>query len=146
MKETGSASASEDWVKIAMADDSLVVDVLLRIRKAEQHLHQLPKLPKRSSMSPALKLEWSGRQRRSKTTTRLHEKEKNKDEKTRASPTTPLSWSGATSLSGGFDGLDESTSKPPVRSKVCVAIIVTSCESWFCFLCPSYFSVDDMSF
>lgn len=137
MKETGIDSASEDWFKMALADDSLVVDVLLGIRKTEQYKHQPPKPPKRNSHSPALKLEWSVRQRRSKSLTRSHEKEKNKDERIHASPTTPLSWSGATSISGGIDGFEESTSKPPARSKVCVAIVRTFCFCWFFVFSPS---------
>ncbi|VVA95877.1 unnamed protein product [Arabis nemorensis] len=107
--------SGENWIRVAMSDDSLVADALLRLRHAEP-----PPPPNKSDMSP-LKLKWSVRQRRSK-----------KGDQTRASPTTPLSWSGATSLSGGattVEGLEESSAavKPSetFRSKVCPII------SWF---------------
>lgn len=102
-----------------MSDDSLVADALLRLRHAE------PPPPNKSDASP-LKLKWSVRQRRSK-----------KGDQTRASPTTPLSWSAATSLSlsGGattVEGLEESSAaaKPSetFRSKVCRII---SLVFWF---------------
>ncbi|TKY48030.1 hypothetical protein E2542_SST25444 [Spatholobus suberectus] len=102
----------DEWVKVAMADDSLVVDLLLR-------LHGPPP-------PPCLHLHWTVRQRRSKSvprhaaTTAAH----NKADSTRASPTTPLSWSGATSASGGaLDGYEESScpTKPPQTSRSKVA-------------------------
>ncbi|XP_057724951.1 uncharacterized protein LOC130940736 [Arachis stenosperma] len=88
----------DNWVKIAMADDSLVVDLLLRLHQAQ---HPPP--------PPSLNLQWSVRQRRSKCVPRH-----NKAETTRASPTTPLSWSATTSASGGGATLDsyEESSRP----------------------------------
>ncbi|XP_020204389.1 uncharacterized protein LOC109789769 [Cajanus cajan] len=65
----------DEWVKVAMADDSLVVELLLR-------LHRPPPPP------PSLLLRWTVRQRRSRHNNK-------KAESTRASPTTPLSWSAA---------------------------------------------------
>lgn len=101
--------SGENWIKGAMSDDSLVADALLRLRHSEP--------PKKSDASP-LKLKWSVRQRRSK-----------KGDQTRASPTTPLSWSGATSLSGGatiVEGIEESSAavkhSEAFRSKVCLII------------------------
>ncbi|KAF3538908.1 hypothetical protein F2Q69_00021153 [Brassica cretica] len=98
----------KNWTQVAMSDDSLVADALLLLRHSEPTL-----LPKKVEASP-IKLKWSVRQRRSK-----------KGDQTRASPTTPLSLSGATSLSGGsttVEGLGESsaTVKPSetFRSKV----------------------------
>ncbi|XP_027342192.1 uncharacterized protein LOC113854994 isoform X2 [Abrus precatorius] len=92
----------DDWVKVAMADDSLVVHLLLR-------LHRPPP-------PPSLHLHWTVRQRRSAP--------RNKPDSTRASPTTPLSWSGATSASGGaVDGYEESSlpTKLPQTSRSKVA-------------------------
>ena len=93
-----------------MSDDSLVADALLLLRHSE------PTPPPKKAEASPIKLKWSVRQRRSK-----------KGDQTRASPTTPLSLSGATSLSGGsttVEGLGESsaTVKPSetFRSKVCL--------------------------
>ncbi|KAJ1396753.1 hypothetical protein SESBI_32357 [Sesbania bispinosa] len=82
----------DDWVKLAMADDSIVADTLLHIRHRPPRPH-------------SLHLHWTVRQRRS----RPH---KNKPDSTRASPTTPLSWSGATSASGGAVDCYEESSIP----------------------------------
>ncbi|KAG5537463.1 hypothetical protein RHGRI_024781 [Rhododendron griersonianum] len=106
-----------DWVKLAMDDDSVVVDLLMCLH------HSTPSPPKREKNSKALlPLEWRVRQRRSKPIP--HPKAK-KPTPT-ASPTTPLSWSGATSVSCGGDGLEESSQSPPkrpesTRSKVIAA-------------------------
>ncbi|KAI4355795.1 hypothetical protein L6164_004535 [Bauhinia variegata] len=99
----------EDWVKVAMADDALVVRLLLRLSQPRP-----PPPPKKT-----LQLDWTVRQRRSRSAPRHLGAEK-KGEPTRASPTTPLSWSGATSASGcGGDGYEESSrpTKPLERSR-----------------------------
>ncbi|KAL6286031.1 hypothetical protein ACE6H2_010421 [Prunus campanulata] len=125
------AAATDDdgWVNLAMNDEAAVVDVLLLLRHAEP-----PRLSKTSRDLPSLR--WSVRQRRSKNVPRHHhasdlvvvegkDKKKGESSAARASPTTPLSWSGATSVSGGaLDGSEES-SRPPkptdaARSKVAV--------------------------
>ncbi|RYR50797.1 hypothetical protein Ahy_A07g037414 [Arachis hypogaea] len=115
----------DNWVKIAMADDSLVVDLLLRLHQARQ-----PPPP------PSLNLQWSVRQRRSKCVPRH-----NKAETTRASPTTPLSWSATTSASGGGATLDsyEESSRPTKhlhtsRSKVPRFISLSLSLSLFLFV------------
>lgn len=99
----------DNWVETAMADVNLVANFLLTM-----------KTPSSSSLSssppPPLNLHWTVRQRRSKSRTR-----KMKTDSTRASPTTPLSWSAATSASAA-DGNEESSglTKPvhTSRSKV----------------------------
>lgn len=109
----------EEWVKTAMSDDSVVVEMLLRLHQADPTPapHLAPR--KKGAAAPVLQLEWSVRQRRSR-----QKVPRKKGEATRASPTTPLSWSGATSVSGGAaDGGFEESSKPskPIdnsRSKV----------------------------
>ncbi|XP_052174487.1 uncharacterized protein LOC127789592 [Diospyros lotus] len=109
----------DDWVKAAMTEDSLVADLLMSLRHAplrppHKSSHSHPPLP-----PPALPLDWTVRQRRSRTT--LHASKKPAP---RSSPTTPLSWSGATSASGGAaDGFEESSRPAPspvdaARSKV----------------------------
>ncbi|XP_041018662.1 uncharacterized protein LOC121260730 [Juglans microcarpa x Juglans regia] len=96
--------SDEEWAKDAMTDDSLVAYVLLRLNQ-EQPPTQLP--PPRGP--PALHLDWTVRQRRSKSVPRTGDGKK-KAELARASPTTPLSWSGATSVSGGgLEGFEESS-------------------------------------
>ncbi|KDP37010.1 hypothetical protein JCGZ_06066 [Jatropha curcas] len=107
--------SEDDWVTVAMTDDTLVVQLLLKLHQAESP----PPLPNKIS-APALRLEWTVRQRRSKQLPRK------KADATRASPTTPLSWSGGTSVSGcAADGFEESSLlvKPidSARSKVAAA-------------------------
>ncbi|KAI3463444.1 hypothetical protein Pfo_020107 [Paulownia fortunei] len=85
--------AEEEWVKAAMTDDTMVVELLVQLHGAA------PPLP---PLKPAaLPLEWSVRQRRSRPVSVNNNPKKQAQ---RASPTTPLSWSGATSLSGGSGG------------------------------------------
>ncbi|PSS07546.1 Major facilitator superfamily domain-containing protein [Actinidia chinensis var. chinensis] len=109
--------SDEDWVRAAKEDESAVVELLMSLRR--------PAPPKRESCSPAMPLEWSVRQRRSKPT--LHAANKKEKPTPTASPTTPLSWSGATSVSGsGADSFEESSRPPPKlpeasRSKVTTA-------------------------
>ncbi|KAL8252250.1 hypothetical protein R6Q59_035943 [Mikania micrantha] len=84
-----------NWVKSAMNDTELVANVLLQLRQAfpSEHLNPPPKT-------------WTIRQRRSRPPPPAAGK---KSPVPRASPTTPLSWSGATSVSGGGD---EESSRP----------------------------------
>ncbi|XP_038896160.1 uncharacterized protein LOC120084450 isoform X2 [Benincasa hispida] len=92
---TDSTMSDEEWVDVALSDDSLVVDLLLRLNRPP---------------SPPLPLEWSVRQPRSKPILPRHASDsalKNSDSAARASPTTPLTWS-----SGGFvDASDAARSK-----------------------------------
>ncbi|XP_051136236.1 uncharacterized protein LOC127254927 [Andrographis paniculata] len=111
--------AGEDWVKAAMADDAMVVEVLVRLQKTP---------PRRvvgvrrtaAATAPTLPLRWSVRQRRSKSISVNNDSLKKPAH--RASPTTPLSWSGATSVSGGGGGGSEECSRfkfsSTARSKV----------------------------
>ena len=110
-----------DWTQEAMSDDSLVAEALICLHHAE------PPPPPVKNGGSDLKLKWNVRQRRSKAATPSIKK----GDHTRSSPTTPLSWSGATSLSGGggggsgapaVDGVEESSGgvklSEAVRSKV----------------------------
>ncbi|KAM0957054.1 hypothetical protein ACFX2I_025184 [Malus domestica] len=116
------------WVNLAMNDEAAVVDLLLRLK------HSAPPPPsKRSSIHSFPTLRWCVRQRRSRNVPRRHHADdvdaedrkstKGESSGARASPTTPLSWSGATSA-GGVDGSEESSKllKPTdaARSKVAV--------------------------
>ncbi|KAI3670456.1 hypothetical protein L1987_87791 [Smallanthus sonchifolius] len=80
----------DNWIKSAMDDTDLVVHVLFKLRHASP-----PPPPPKS---------WTIRQRRSRPSPPAAGK---KSPAARASPTTPLSWSGATSASGG--GVEESS-------------------------------------
>lgn len=115
--------SDEEWVKVATADDAMVAELLLMFKQVQPTAEaQPPVVPKK-----ALSVEWKVRQRRSKAVT-----VRSKNQAPRASPTTPLSWSGATSVSGGgggggsgggggFDGFPEEESSrlslPPNPSK-----------------------------
>ncbi|XAR67837.1 hypothetical protein NMG60_11002761 [Bertholletia excelsa] len=97
----------DDWVSAAMTDNSVVVELLLR-------LHHASPPPAKTETNPPFPLEWSVRQRRSKPMLLA-----NKKPTPRASPTTPLSWSGATSVSGSpiTDGFEESSRPPHTRKE-----------------------------
>ncbi|KAG7014171.1 hypothetical protein SDJN02_24345 [Cucurbita argyrosperma subsp. argyrosperma] len=113
--------SDEEWVNVALSDDSLVVDLLLRLNRP----------PPLNPLFPPLRLDWSVRQPRSKSILTRHASDsagKNSDAAARASPTTPLTWSsggggggcgGATSISGGFvDASDAARSKIGCKSEV----------------------------
>ncbi|KAJ0257102.1 Uncharacterized protein HA466_0080300 [Hirschfeldia incana] len=117
-----------DWTQEAMSDDSLVAEALICLHHAEP-----PPPPPVKSGGSDLKLKWNVRQRRSKAATAPLRK---KGDHTRSSPTTPLSWSGATSLSGGgggapaaVDGVEESSGvkvSEAVRSKISRTSVTTT--------------------
>ncbi|KAM7258405.1 hypothetical protein ACFE04_014146 [Oxalis oulophora] len=109
----------DDWMTQAESDNSVVAEILLRLRQPQP---QPPPLVDR-------KLEWSVRQRRSRPAVLVR---KNEEKPTRASPSTPLSWSdgnNSLSTSGGGGGgvaveetsLDGPTTIGNVRSKLAVA-------------------------
>ncbi|CAL9215158.1 unnamed protein product [Arabidopsis halleri] len=120
-----------DWIHEAMGDDSLVAEALICLLHAEPS-----PLETKSGGASDLKLKWSVRQRR----TKVAPLRKKGDHDTRASPTTPLSWSGATSFSGGggggsgaavaVDGFEESSGvvklSDAVRSKISQTSVTTS--------------------
>lgn len=128
-----------DWIESAMCDDSLVAEALICLHHSEPPPPPPP--PEKSGDASDLKLKWSVRQRRTKAASPSSRK---KGDHTRASPTTPLSWSGATSFSGGggggsggaaaVDGFEESSGavklSEAVRSKV---RSISSYPFWFLF-------------
>ncbi|CAL0332339.1 unnamed protein product [Lupinus luteus] len=87
--------SNDDWVNLAISDDSIVGNLLLLL------LHQPPSPPPPPPPHHHHHLHWTVRQRRSRSVPR------NKPQPT-TSPTAPLSWSGATSESGG--AVDEDSS------------------------------------
>lgn len=108
-----------------MTNEAVVAYMLLRFKT-----EQPPPLPPPAPAKPVLHLGWTVRQRRSRSAPK-HGDGKKKPEAARASPTTPLSWSGGTSVSGGvLDGSEESSRpvKPTdgSRSKVTVTCETTT--------------------
>ncbi|XP_038700839.1 uncharacterized protein LOC119997731 [Tripterygium wilfordii] len=112
--------ANDEWVRAAMTDDMMVVELLLRLKQAQ-------------AASPAkytavFLLKWGMRQPRTRLAMRCGgvERRKEDDSSIRCSPTTPLSWSGGggeASPSGTADGFEEtsrhnSRSPPGSRSKI----------------------------
>lgn len=94
--------SDEEWVKVATGDDAMVAELLLMFKQVKPTVGaaaaSMPSQPAMISKQP-LSVEWKVRQRRSKAVT-----VQSKKQAPRASPTTPLSWSGATSVSGGGGG------------------------------------------
>ncbi|CAN4088563.1 unnamed protein product [Withania somnifera] len=100
----------EEWLKAAIMDDTVVAELLLRLNKVNPS-------PSKCKKTTGLPLEWTVRQRRSRPVSVNAKKQA-----PRASPTTPLSWSGATSVScggsgGAMDGgYEESSGSPPLKT------------------------------
>uniref|UniRef100_A0A9I9D0T4 Uncharacterized protein n=1 Tax=Cucumis melo TaxID=3656 RepID=A0A9I9D0T4_CUCME len=94
----------DEWFCAAMADDSVVVELLVRLKQSQASS---------SIKSPVIPPRWGLRQRRSRILSPFRfdaVAHKNKDStSTRCSPTTPLSWSGDTSPSATADGFEESS-------------------------------------
>ncbi|KAJ4841732.1 hypothetical protein Tsubulata_003017 [Turnera subulata] len=91
--------SEDEWVRVAMSDDALVVQLLLELHRAEEE--KPPPLPPMSLLADAQPpLKWTVRQPRSK---QLQQRKKSSSS-ARASPTTPLSWSGGTSTASGCGG------------------------------------------
>ncbi|ESR63575.1 hypothetical protein CICLE_v10009242mg [Citrus x clementina] len=116
------AMVKDEWVRAAMMDDSVVVELLVRLKKQTNHV------VKSEAEAAAAPLRWGIRQRRSRSSRcdavsmRRKDAADSANNSMRASPTTPLSWSG-----GGSGGAaspsataDEETSRhqtSAVRSK-----------------------------
>lgn len=116
-------SEEDEWVKSAVYNDSMVIEQLIRLKQEDNnHL-----MMKQQEEQPVLLLQWGVKQPRSRQILRYEDVGKGKkvidDELTRASPTTPLSWSGGTSnnsgCAGGGGGDEESSVRLcNARSKV----------------------------
>ncbi|XP_022131287.1 uncharacterized protein LOC111004554 [Momordica charantia] len=106
----------DEWVSAAMADDRVVVELLVRLKQSQASSSMKSPLP------AVIPPRWGLRQRRSRILSPFRYDaiaHKNKDStSTRCSPTTPLSWSGDTSPSATADGFEESSHPShPSRSK-----------------------------
>lgn len=129
-------ATDDEWMEMSRNDDAMVAEMLLRLRNAVP-----PTRP-----SSALRLVWNVRQRRSGSRKDDDEQKNKKGQKgvesTRASPSTPLSFSAATSTSCGVGGeYPEESSSRPTRSKVCLLLphlLTNLCEVqiWPRHCCP----------
>ncbi|XP_023744152.1 uncharacterized protein LOC111892310 isoform X1 [Lactuca sativa] len=114
--------AEDDWVAAAMEDSDLVAEVLVRLRVAKPP----PSLQPSKRRRPSPPQSWTIHQRRSRSQPVVLLPAPNKSEAPRASPSTPLCWSGATSVSGGgggggvpiVDAVDSSTQPNHNRSDI----------------------------
>ncbi|XP_038692762.1 uncharacterized protein LOC119990752 isoform X2 [Tripterygium wilfordii] len=96
-------SENDEWVHVALMDDAIVADLIVRFRQAPRCLRK-GKAP--DTAAAPLCPRWNVRHQRSKQVI----KEKARESPLSASPTTPLSWSEATSVSG--EGAEESSRFP----------------------------------
>lgn len=123
----------DEWVSAAMADDRVVVELLVRLKQSQASSSMKSPLP------AVIPPRWGLRQRRSRILSPFRYDaiaHKNKDStSTRCSPTTPLSWSGDTSPSATADGFEESSHPShPSRSKVLSRLLLLSLLCYFDFL------------
>ncbi|KAH1067295.1 hypothetical protein J1N35_032282 [Gossypium stocksii] len=104
-------TVKDEWVRAAMTDDNVVVELLVRLKQAQA----APPAPK----SAVVALKWGIRQPRSKSMLMRCDAKRDGDfnVSTRRSPTTPLSWSGGGGAASpsAADGFEE-TSKQVLRS------------------------------
>ncbi|KAF9663434.1 hypothetical protein SADUNF_Sadunf17G0049600 [Salix dunnii] len=115
-------TAGDEWVQVAMTDDSLVVELLLKLNQPEplpapRRRRRFPQGLVKEGAVLALSVDWSVRQRRSSSKhVLMTRRKKGSDSSAHASPSTPFSFSCATSVSGGGDGFDEATTSLPSKS------------------------------
>ncbi|XP_022976190.1 uncharacterized protein LOC111476653 [Cucurbita maxima] len=104
----------DEWLTAAMAEDSVVADLLVRLKQSQAAS------PSKSPRPMKLPFNWGVRQPRSRTAAAMAAvvvrcgdvvlQRNNKDvDSTRCSPTTPLSWSGGASPSATLDGYEASS-------------------------------------
>ncbi|GAB2275394.1 hypothetical protein Dimus_010155 [Dionaea muscipula] len=120
----------DEWIRAAMTDESLVAELLLRLKDSDSHpSSRISRAMAAAASISSFPLEWGMRQPRSKapasTSTAEVPTSKKEAEPATRSPTTPLSWSGGGGRSGGgaspSDEYEESSLPsdpfPDVRSK-----------------------------
>ncbi|XP_061341025.1 uncharacterized protein LOC133287426 [Gastrolobium bilobum] len=88
---------NDEWVRAAMTDDMVVVELLLRLKQSV------------STKSQALPFTWGLKQPRSRSRLTASVSRCDGAVSTRCSPTTPLSWSGGASPSATADGCEDSS-------------------------------------
>lgn len=105
--------AKDDWIQAALLDDTLVAELLLRLKNSQASSLLISSSP--SNSKAFFPLKWSIRLPRSRAVRCDAISLRNKSDSTRCSPTTPLSWSGGASPSATADASEESSR---LRSKV----------------------------
>ncbi|XP_031279615.1 uncharacterized protein LOC116138043 [Pistacia vera] len=98
----------DEWVTAAMTDDSVVVELLVRLKQTQAA--SMTTSVAKSAMAAALR--WGIRQPRSRSLRCDRVKEGDSTNTMRASPTTPLSWSGgggSASPSATVDAFEETS-------------------------------------
>lgn len=115
----------DEWVRAAMTDDSVVVELLMGLKRTRRA--SMTTSVAKSAMVAAAALRWGIRQRRSRSLRCDRVKGDSTANSMRASPTTPLSWSGgggggAASPSTTVDAFEEISRHQSfgTRSKVCL--------------------------
>ncbi|XP_027356240.1 uncharacterized protein LOC113865715 [Abrus precatorius] len=88
---------NDEWVRMAMMDDTVVVDLLLRLKHTVSSKPQL------------MPLSWGLKQPRSRSRLTAVVSRCDAAVSTRCSPTTPLSWSDGASPSATADGYEDSS-------------------------------------
>lgn len=115
---------NDEWMRAAMADDTVVVELLLRLKDRV------------SAKSMALPFTWGLKQPRSRSRLTASVSRCDGAVSTRCSPTTPLSWSGGASPSATADGYEDSSrgKHHAARSKVLFpsASISLPISVWIC--------------
>lgn len=105
----------DDWVTAALFDDSVVAELLSRLKQSSSSSSSSLSCQPPKPLS--LPLGWGHRQPRSKppsTTTKKDSATHTAPTTTRCSPTTPLSWSGgaASPSDGAYDDCSNSSTRP----------------------------------
>ncbi|CAN1287863.1 hypothetical protein LINPERPRIM_LOCUS19750, partial [Linum perenne] len=123
----------DEWVSAAMTDDTVVVELLVRLKQSQATAPaRMMMTTVQSSCGAVIPLRWGLRLPRSKSAAAaasasggsmrcdVVSRRKEGDSSTRCSPTTPLSWSGgggAESPSAAADGYEETSHRSPSGSR-----------------------------
>ncbi|CAN1828483.1 hypothetical protein LINPERHAP1_LOCUS32244 [Linum perenne] len=122
----------DEWVSAAMTDDTVVVELLVRLKQSQATAPARMMTTVQSSCGAVIPLRWGLRLPRSKSAAAsasasagsmrcdVVSRRKEGDSSTRCSPTTPLSWSGgggAESPSAAADGYEETSHRSPSGSR-----------------------------
>jgi hypothetical protein len=115
---------NDDWMRAAIKDDTVVVELLLHLKHRVQ------------TKSQGVPFSWGHKQPRSRSRLTASVSRCDRAVSTRCSPTTPLSWSGGASPSVTADGYEDSSRyNNAARSKV--LLILTFSLHHYLYQSPS---------